>query len=70
MLHQTSSFLGGKMSDISAFLENVKMLENTIYNLIAEKTKKDAEFWRENMKSDMFLTSEQLLSYGLIDQII
>jgi ATP-dependent Clp protease protease subunit len=70
MLHQTSSFLGGKMSDISAFLENVKMLENTIYDLLAEKTKKDAEFWRQNMKSDMFLTSEQLLSYGLIDQII
>jgi ATP-dependent Clp protease protease subunit len=70
MLHQTSSFLGGKMSDISAFLENVKMMENTIYDLLAEKTKKDAEFWKMNMKSDMFLTSEQLLSYGLIDQII
>jgi len=70
MLHQTSSFLGGKMSDISAFLENVKIMENTIYDILAEKTKMDAKFWRENMKSDMFLTSEQLLSYGLIDQII
>ena len=70
MLHQTSSFLGGKISDISAFLENVKIMENTIYDILAEKTKKDAAFWRENMKSDMFLTSEQLLSYGLIDQII
>ena len=70
MLHQTSSFLGGKMSDISAFLENVKVMENTIYDILAEKTKKDAAFCRENMKSDMFLTSEQLLSYGLIDQII
>ena len=70
MLHQTSSFLGGKMSDISAFLENVKVMENTIYDILAEKTKMDAKFWRENMKSDMFLTSEQLLSYGLIDQII
>jgi ATP-dependent protease ClpP protease subunit len=58
------------MSDISAFLENVKVMENTIYDILAEKTKKDAAFWRENMKSDMFLTSEQLLSYGLIDQII
>ena len=43
---------------------------NTIYDILAEKTKMDAKFWRENMKSDMFLTSEQLLSYGLIDQII
>ena len=70
MFHQSSSFLSGKMSDITAYVDNIKTLENTIYDLLAEKTKKDAEFWRENMKSDMFLTSEQLLSYGLIDQII
>ena len=50
--------------------KNVKIMENTIYDILAEKTKMDAKFWRENMKSDMFLTSEQLLSYGLIDQII
>ena len=70
MFHQSSSFLGGKMSDITAFLENVKDLEKTIYTMLAERTKKDAEWWRGKMKSDMFLTAEELLEIGVVDQII
>ena len=70
MFHQSSSFLGGKMSDITAFLENVKDLEKTIYTMLSERTKKDAEWWRGKMKSDMFLTAEELLEIGVVDQII
>ena len=70
MFHQSSSFLGGKMSDITAFLENVKDLEKTIYTMLSERTKKDAEWWRAKMKSDMFLTAEELLEIGVVDQII
>ena len=70
MFHQSSSFLGGKMSDITAYLDNVKSLEKIIYGMLAEKTKKDAEWWKNKMRSDMFLTSEELLEIGVIDQII
>ena len=70
MFHQSSSFIGGKMSDISAYLENVKELEKTIYDLLAEKTKKDAAWWKNQMRSDLFLSSDQLTKYGVVDQII
>jgi len=70
MFHQSSSFLGGKMSDITAYLDNVKSLEKIIYGMLAEKTKKDAEWWKNKMRSDMFLTAEELLEIGVIDQII
>ena len=70
MFHQSSSFLGGKMSDITAYLDNVKNLEKVIYSMLAERTKKDAEWWRNKMRSDMFLTAEELLEIGVIDQII
>jgi len=70
MFHQSSSFLGGKMSDITAYLDNVKSLEKIIYGMLAEKTKKDAEWWKNKMRSDCFLTSEELLEIGVIDQII
>jgi ATP-dependent Clp protease protease subunit len=70
MFHQSSSFLGGKMSDITAYLDNVKSLEKIIYGMLAEKTKKDAEWWKNKMRSDMFLTAEELLDIGVIDQII
>jgi len=70
MFHQSSSFLGGKMSDITAYLDNVKNLEKTIYSMLAERTKKDAEWWKDNMKSDLYLSAEELLEIGVIDQII
>ena len=70
MFHQSSSFLGGKMSDITAYLDNVKSLEKIIYNMLAEKTKKDADWWKNRMRNDLFLTSEELKDIGVIDQII
>jgi ATP-dependent Clp protease protease subunit len=70
MFHQSSSFLGGKMSDITAFLDNVKSLEKVIYTMLAEKTNKDAEWWKNKMRSDCFFTAEELIEIGVIDQII
>ncbi len=70
MFHQSSSFLGGKMSDISAYLDNVKNIEKTIYDILADKTNKDQAWWKDNMKSDLYLTAEQLKEFNVIDEII
>jgi len=70
MFHQSSSFLGGKMSDITAYLDNVKNLEKSIYDILADKTNKDQAWWKDNMKSDLYLTAEQLKEYNVIDTII
>tara|TARA_R110000850_G_scaffold172636_1_gene297961 strand:+ start:478 stop:1083 length:606 start_codon:yes stop_codon:yes gene_type:complete len=70
MFHQSSSFLGGKMSDITAYLDNVKSLETIIYGMLAEKSKKDEEWWKNKMRSDTFFTAEELLEIGVIDEII
>jgi len=70
MFHQSSSFLGGKMSDITAYLDNVKSLEKIIYSMLAEKTEKDAEWWKNKMRSDTFFSAEELIAIGVIDQVI
>ena len=70
MFHQSSSFLSGKMSDISAYLDNIKTLETTVYELLGSKTKQDANWWKNQMKTDFFLSPEKLVEYGVIDQII
>ena len=70
MFHQTSSFLGGKMSDITAYLDNVKTLESSVYELLAEKTKKDANWWKDKMRTDLYLSAEELVHLGVVDQII
>jgi ATP-dependent protease ClpP protease subunit len=38
--------------------------------LLESKTKKDAAWWRDMMKTDFFLTADQLVEYGVVDQII
>ena len=70
MFHQSSSFLGGKMSDITAYLDTVKNLEVAVYEFLASKTKKDAEWWKDKMRTDLYLSAEELLELGVIDQII
>jgi len=70
MFHQVSSFLEGKVSDIKANFDNVKNLERNVYDLLAEKTNKDASWWQENMRTDLFLSPDQLKEFGVIDEII
>ena len=70
MFHQSSSFLGGKMSDITAYLDNVKTLEVSVYELLAEKTSKDANWWKDKMRTDLYLTAGELKQLGVIDEII
>ena len=70
MFHQSSSFLDGKMSDLESYLTNVKKLETNVYNLLADKTNKDAKWWKDQMKSDFYIPADDLVEYGVIDQII
>ena len=70
MFHQSSSFLSGKLTDMTAYVDNIKHIETTIYDLLGSKTKKDANWWRDKMRSDLFLSPDELVEYGVIDQII
>ena len=70
MFHQASSMISGKLTDVTATVDFVKQVEQDVYNLLAEKTKKDATWWKDQMRTDMYLTSTQALELGVVDQII
>ena len=70
MFHQASSMISGKLTDVTATVDFVKKVEQDIYNMLAEKTKKDAAWWKDHMRSDLYLTADKALEYGVIDQII
>jgi ATP-dependent Clp endopeptidase proteolytic subunit ClpP len=70
MFHQASSMISGKLTDVTATVDFVKQVEQDVYNLLAEKTKKDAEWWKDQMRTDMYLSSTQALELGVVDQII
>ena len=71
MFHESSSYLDGvKMSDMTAYINNLKLIEDDVCSALAKRTKKPADWWKQQQKTDLFLTAEQLLEFGIIDEII
>ncbi len=71
MFHEAISFADGiKISDMSAYINNLNSLENDVCNLLASKSNKNADWWKQQQRTDLFLSAEQLKQYGIIDEII
>jgi ATP-dependent Clp protease protease subunit len=69
MLHEASIGQYGKSSDIQASAKQYKKMEDDCLRLLAESTKKDAEWWKENTRKDLFLSADEALELGIIDLI-
>ena len=69
MLHEGSSVQVGKYSDLKVASKQADKMENMVRDLLAEKTKKDANWWAENTKTDLWLNANEALDLGLIDDI-
>jgi ATP-dependent Clp protease protease subunit len=71
MFHESISFADGiKVSDMTAYLNNLKSLENDVCELLASKSNKNADWWKQQQKTDLFLSADQLKEYKIIDEII
>ena len=70
MVHEISSANQGKASDIRANADHLQELEDLTFDLLAQHSKMDSEFWRKNARKDFFFSSTKALEYGLIDTIL
>lgn len=70
MFHQSYNYAEGKFTDAQAYIQMSQRLESEIHDLLAARTRKDAAWWKDNMKTDLFLTTDQLMEYGVIDAIL
>ena len=70
MFHQPRSMMEGKLTDVSATLEYIQKIEQSVFNLLAKKSKKDVDWWKDNMKSDLYLSAEEAKEIGVIDVVI
>jgi ATP-dependent Clp endopeptidase proteolytic subunit ClpP len=70
MVHQLSTFNMGKLEDVKSNAKFAEQLEEDCNNIMAECTKKDKEFWKENQRTDYFLNADEALELGIIDKII
>jgi len=70
MFHQASSMISGKLTDVSNTVDFVRKVENDIYSILAGKSKHDTSWWKNQMRSDLYLTADKALELGVVDQII
>lgn len=72
MYHQVSSGAKGKVQDIKEDFIEAKRLQSIIESITLKKTKikKDKLQKNRKQKKDWFLTAEESLKYGVIDEII
>tara|TARA_Y200000002_G_scaffold204825_1_gene168999 strand:+ start:208 stop:954 length:747 start_codon:yes stop_codon:yes gene_type:complete len=69
LIHQLSSWFGGKMTEIEDEYQNLKMLEDKIKNFYFKHTKITPSIVEDLLKHDLWWDSEKCLEYGLIDTI-
>jgi len=70
MVHQLSTIVVGKLSDVKSNAKFSEELESDCNQLMADCTKKDKEYWENISSNDYFISAQQALELGIIDKII
>lgn len=69
-LHSPSGGAKGTASDISIMAEYILKNKKKLNNIMAENTGRSIEEIERDTDRDHFMTAEEALNYGLIDQVI
>ena len=69
MLHQPSGAVTGQSTDIQVHAKEVVRTREMLSKIIAEHTGRSIEDVREKTERDFFLTAEEALEFGVIDEI-
>jgi len=70
MVHQLSTIVVGKLSDVKSNAKFSEELEHEFNQLMADNSNMDKEYWEGISSSDYFMSAEKALECGIIDKII
>lgn len=70
MFHEISSGIYGKSSDMKANVQHTEKLEEILINIITSNSKRDSVFWKDKILKDYYLSPEEAIELGVIDNII
>jgi ATP-dependent Clp protease protease subunit len=70
MLHQSSGGFRGNIQDAEIDMVEWKKLNNILFELLGGYCNKSAEQVMKDASRDLWLSSEEALSYGIIDEIV
>jgi ATP-dependent Clp protease protease subunit len=70
MIHQPLGGAEGQASDIEITAREILKLKDELYQILSEHTGKDLDIIRRDADRDFWMTSQEALEYGMIDQIV
>jgi ATP-dependent Clp protease protease subunit len=70
MLHQSSGGAGGNIQDVRISFIEWERTNNILFELLGEFCGKDAEVVKNDSSRDLWLSAEEALTYGIIDEIV
>lgn len=70
MIHQPMGGVSGTASDIEITAREIMKIKKELYNIIAYHTGKTAEQVEKDADRDYWMTSQEAVDYGMIDEIL
>ncbi len=70
MIHQPSGGAQGQASDIRIHAEQILRVKKQLNRILAQRTGKSLEQIEADTERDNYMTAEEALEYGLIDEIV
>jgi ATP-dependent Clp protease protease subunit len=70
MIHQVSSGFRGTIADINVQAKETNYLMNNLMEILSKHTGKDVEQVRADCDRDYWMSAEEALEYGIIDEVL
>jgi ATP-dependent Clp protease protease subunit len=70
MIHQPLTGVEGQASDIEITAKHIMRLKDSLYNMLAEATGKDKKEIEKDADRNYWMTAEEAVKYGIVDEII
>ena len=70
MIHQPSAGTQGQITDMTIHLKRLQTIKDRMNRILAENTGKDLQTVIDACERDNFMSAEEALQFGLIDQIV
>jgi len=70
MIHQPWGFVSGQAADMRIQVDEIQRVKRTIIEILARHTGRPTEQIEQDIERDRYMTAQEALEYGLIDEIL
>ena len=70
MLHDIFGMIKGRSQDVMTETDHWKKLQDRCNKLFASRTNKTLTYWKKKSKATYYLTAEEAIKYGVIDEVL